>query len=248
MGQLNLGTVFTSVPTEEAGIIGASIPVIIPSNGTVATNGTITLTTALPTTYGDAWVWLPAGAVVGGSAGLYYAEFSSTTVGQVYTIYIDPTSTPFTPYDPTTVSHVNAVGSNSSYTQTTASDLSLIRAIVPGNLMGPSGQLLIKLLISTPTNANNKTPKIIFGSTTIHNAAITTSLTTNIDKDLANRGKTNSQVCTPLTALGHGASASAAVYATEETKNDLALRVTGQLATATDFMVIEYCIATAVCS
>jgi len=248
MGQLNLGTVFTSVPTNEAGIIGANIPVIIPSNGTVATNGTITLTTALPAIYPDAWVWLPAGAVVGGSAGLYLAGFTSTTVGQIYTMYYNVTTTPFVPYEPAPELHVNVVGSNSAYTQTTATDLSLIRAIVPGNLMGPFGELMIKLLISTPNNANNKTPKIVFGSTTIHNAAITTALCSNIAKDLVNRGRTNRQICTPLASLGHGASTTAAVYGTEETKNDLALSFTGQLATATDYMVIEYCVVNAVCS
>jgi len=244
MGQLQLGAVFNSEPSTQSTIVNSGIPVIIPSSGTVATNGTITLTTALPTTYSDAWIWLPAGAVVSGLAGLYYVEFSSTTVGQVYTLYYNPANVPFEPFDPVTAAHVNAVGSNSGYTQTTATDLSVIRATIPGGLMGPSGQMMIKLVTSTPTNANAKTPKIVFGSTTIHNAAITTSLVNNIDKDLVNRGTETKQVCTPLAMAGHGASSTAAVYATENTKADVVLKVTGQLAVATDYLVVEYCVAT----
>jgi hypothetical protein len=244
MGQLKLGSTFVSTAVSEVSIMGAGVPVIIPSNGTVATNGTITLSTALPTVYSDAWVWLPAGAVVGGAAGLYYAEFSSTTVGQVFAIYANPANYDFAPYDPANVLHVNAVGSNSAYTQTTASDLTLMRETIPANLIGPTGQVVIKLLISTPSNANAKTPKVVFGSTTIHNSAITTSLCTNIDKDLTNRGKLTRQLGTPLTALGHGASATAAVYASEDTSSDVILTFTGQLAVATDYMVYEYVIVT----
>ena len=61
----------------------SAIPVILAPNGTIATNGTVTLGTALPLVYASAWVRFPAGAVVGGLAGLYFVKFSSTTVGQV---------------------------------------------------------------------------------------------------------------------------------------------------------------------
>jgi len=241
MSALTLGNTFVSKPNSQVNLISTGLPVIIPSSGTVATNGTITLTTALPTIYSDSFIYLPAGAVVGGAAGLYYAEFSSTTVGQVYTNPRSAVSVDFVPDADAADLHTTlAVGSNSAYTQTTAADLAVTRESIPGGLMGTTGQVLIKCLISTPTNANNKTPKILFGSTAIHTSVITTSLTNNIDKELTNRGVTNKQVGNPLASSGHGASASAAVYATEETKVDVPLKFTGQLAVATDYMVFEY--------
>lgn len=94
----------------------SGVPVVLPSSGTITSGGAITLLTALPATYsGGAWIYLPAGAVVGGSAGLYYCLFSSATVGAVKTNYVAAGSTAFTPYIPDGAL-VAAVGSGSAYT------------------------------------------------------------------------------------------------------------------------------------
>ena len=62
---------------------GSGVRFVAPS-GTVAADGTITLGTALPATFGGGlWLYLPAGAIVSGSAGWYWADMSSTTVGVV---------------------------------------------------------------------------------------------------------------------------------------------------------------------
>ena len=69
----------------------SAVPLGLLPSGTVAADGTITLATALPTTYsGGMWGRLPAGAVVGGAAGLYWIVFSSTAVGAVKTSFADP--------------------------------------------------------------------------------------------------------------------------------------------------------------
>jgi hypothetical protein len=120
----------------------SGVPVGIAPNATVATNGQITLGTALPRIYsGGIWLRLPAGAVVGGAAGLYWGVMSSTTVGQVYTNFAD-TSQGFSPYIPTGTL-VNAVGSNAAYTQTTNASIVLCKITIPAGSLGANGQLRI---------------------------------------------------------------------------------------------------------
>ena len=139
-----------------------AIPSILVPNGTVATNGAITLGTALSAIYAAAWIYLPAGAVVGGAAGLYYATFSSTTVGQVYTNYVNPASTQLIPAI-SAGTPVAAVGSNSAYTTVVATDTPLATIDVPGLLMGANGRIRVTRRESTINNANGKTSKFSFG-------------------------------------------------------------------------------------
>ena len=131
------------------------IPYIKAPSGTVATNGVVTLGTALPTTYDmGAWVYLPAGAVVGGLAGLYWVVFSSTTVGQVYTNYIDPAVA----FDPSTKpggTLVTATGSNSAYAGL-ATTATFINVNVAGNTVGEHGQIVFNEEFSYNLNANTK--------------------------------------------------------------------------------------------
>lgn len=131
------------------------IPYIKAPSGTVATNGGVTLGTALPTTYDmGAWVYLPAGAVVSGLAGLYWVVFSSTTVGQVYTNYIDPTVA----FDPSTKPSgtlVTATGSNSAYTGL-ATTATFININIPGNTVGEHSHIVFSEEFSYNLNANTK--------------------------------------------------------------------------------------------
>src|SRR5579859_1785192 len=61
------------------------IPFIVANTGTMGNNGALTLGTALPSTYANAYVYLPANAISAGSAaGWYFCQFSSTTVGTVF--------------------------------------------------------------------------------------------------------------------------------------------------------------------
>jgi hypothetical protein len=120
----------------------SGVPVGLMPNGTVATNGQITLGTALPRTYSNGiWLYLPAGAVSGGAAGLYWCVMSSTTVGQVYTKFAD-TSQNFVPSIPTGTL-VNAVGSNAAYTQTINVSIVLCKITIPAGSLGANGQLRI---------------------------------------------------------------------------------------------------------
>lgn len=215
----------------------SAVPVILAPNGTVATNGTITLGTALPTIYsGGAWVRLPAGAVVGGLAGLYWTVFSSTTVGAVKTLFVDP-ATAFTPYVPT-VALVAATGSNAAYTQTTAADITLANVTVPGGVMGLSGGLRRETVHSWNNSAGLKSATEKFSAETVGAISGTTTVSGHSFATTRNRGLSNLQVSPMASAIG--ASSSAAHFTTVNTDINQSLIFTGQLAVATDFLVLEY--------
>lgn len=216
-----------------ARILGQTgIPVIIANSGTIATNGTVTLGTALPLTYPQAWVYFPASAVVGGAAGFYFVAFSSTTVGQVYTAF---QATMTAPKAPSVL--VNAVGSNSGYTGATGADIQLGAVTVPANAMGSDGALRYHGFFSHNSTAGNKIEKIKFGSGTVVSVTATTTTGLTLSKKLHNRAA-GSQVihATPET----GAAVSVApTLLSQDTTADVVASFTGQLATATDVCVLE---------
>lgn len=208
----------------------SAVPVILAPNGTVATNGTITLGTALPTIYsGGAWVRLPAGAVSGGLAGLYWTVFSSTTVGAVKTNFVD-VATAFTPYIPSGTL-VAATGSNAAYTQTTASDITLANITVAGGMMGPNGALRFHSAWEANNNANAKTYKPFFGGVQMDSNSITTALHASPTMSVKNRGVLTSQLYSFNTTFN--------AFKSIDTSTDKALTFTGNLAVATDYIVLE---------
>jgi len=239
MAQIRLGSTYKSEPYNFSALASTGVPVVIPSSGTIATAGTVTLTTALPTTYaGGAWMYFPSTAFSSSVAGVYWVVMSSTTAGTVYQTNSIPAS-PFEANIPTETL-VAVVGSNASYTQTTASDLVLLRTTVPGGLMGSSGEVHYTLLCVTNATANSKPVKVTYGGTAIHTASLSSNVSTIIDKEITNRGVTNRQIANPLAALGHGSSADASLYLSIDTNSDFDITVTGQINTATDFIVLEY--------
>jgi len=240
MGQIRLGSNYKAELYNFSALASTGVPVVIPSSGTIATAGTVTLTTALPTTYaGGAWMYFPATAFSGTvAAGLFWVVMSSTTAGTVYQTSVVPAS-PFEAFIPTETL-VAVVGSNSGYTQTTASDLVLLRTTVPGGLMGPSGEVHYNALFVTNATANSKPVKVTFGGTAIHTASLSSNVSTILDKEITNRGTIARQIANPLAALGHGSSADASLYLSIDTNSDFDITVTGQINTATDYIVLEY--------
>lgn len=211
----------------------SAVPVILAPNGTVATNGTITLSTALPTTYyGGAWVRLPAGAVSGGLAGLYWVVFSSMTVGAVKNVFVDP-ATAFIPYIPTGTL-VNVTGSNVGYAQTTATT-TLINIAITGGLLGPVGGFRLQQTASCIGNANGKVLETKLGTAQIGYASASGYGGMHILSTCLNRGVATQQISTrnPL-----GAS-STAHFATVNTAADTSVNLTAQMNVATDYVVIE---------
>lgn len=213
--------------------VTGTIPVIIPNSSTVATNGAITVT-ALPTTYSTgAWVYLPAGAIVDGLAGLYWTVFSSTTAGVVKTNYIAPATTEFVPTIPTGTL-VTAVGSNSAYVTPTASDIALINITLPANSIPVGSNIKTFCRVTCPSAADDKIVKHLLGSTTIGSQTFTTS--TGGTLSTAAFSRTNAKQI--LGSYGDSGVA-ATTYGTVDTTAATKLVITGQLAAVTGYLVIE---------
>jgi hypothetical protein len=221
----------------------SGVPVGIAPNATVATNGQITLGTALPRIYsGGIWLRLPAGAVVGGPAGLYWCVMSSTTVGQVYTNFAD-TSQGFVPYIPTSTL-VNAVGSNAAYTQTTATDIVLASVTLPGNSLGNNGAVSIISSGQVATAAaGNKLVKTLYSSSQFWLNQVTATSGNykfSFFAGFMNCSATNSQIETSADyTWGNGApSGTLPKFAIDSTVDQL-LKLVANIPNATESIIYE---------
>lgn len=212
-----------------------AVPVILAPSGTIATNGVVTLGTALPTIYANAWCYFPAAMMSAGLAGLYFVKFSSTTVGQVYTNFVDASTTAFTPYIPSNL--VAGVGNNGAYTQTTASNLTLANVTIAGGSMGLNGKIRTTPKFALLNNANSKVLGQFFGGANL-------GLSNNFASvagagalcSIINRGVTNAQLSSGnIGDLG----STIPLYGTIDTSINQPLTLTGQLATATDYIILE---------
>lgn len=216
----------------------SAIPVCLAPNGTVATDGIVTLGTALPTTFsGGIWLRFPANAIVGGAAGMYWAVMSSTTQGQVYTNFAD-TATEFIPFIPGGPL-VAAVGSNAAYTQTTAADITLVNVTLPAGALNNIGELLGRIGYTVNNSAGSKAGRFFFGAQLVGAGVLTmTTVTGGLNSfSLWNAGQTNSQISRGQ--LNLSTNSGVARHAVN-TANSVVLALTANLVTAaTDFMMID---------
>ena len=210
-----------------------SIPTIIANSGTVATNGTVTLGTALQLTYPQAWLYLPAGAIVGGAAGWYYAIMSSTTVGQVYTAYQATMTQPLA-LDPTKLTA--AVGSNSAYTGVTTA-VQMAAAVVPAGIMGTQGAVRMTGYWAHNSTAGAKVGGILFGGSTVLTSSQTTTLGINLEKTVHNRAADKQII--RVAVDNQIAQSVAPTLLSIDTTADVTASLTGSIAVATDTMVLE---------
>jgi len=214
---------------------GNAIPVILGNGSTGgisgtagATLGAFTLDVALPVVYPAAWLFLPAGAVVGGAAGFYYCTFSSTTVGICYTNYISPDTTAFEPSTPTGTL-TKATGAAATWVGTHSADIALVNITVPAGMMGASGKLRVSYTLSMTNSSNAKLVKSSFGAFAFLSSSTTTSLGQWVQREIANITAAK-QLTAPLGTMGPGASA-ALIRGTVDTAAAVALKVFGQLHT-----------------
>ena len=235
---------------EQPYLIGQSgIPVILPQTtggNIISAGGVLTQANAYPYSAGQpCWVYLPAntagaGAATG-AAGLYYGVFLTTTTIQIYTNYQSPAAAfiPFIPAAPL----VNAVGSAAAVATLAAADQTLLYvSLTPGGEIGANGCLRGTLHWSTINNANVKSGKVKLSGTQIHSATLTSGLTYAEEFTMRNRGVQNSQIITQNNLSDSGAvAATAFTYTAVDTSSASSpyLAVTAQVATATDFAVLE---------
>jgi len=219
---------------------GSSVPMVVPSSGTMADNGAVTLTTALQFTYsGGCYMHFPANAIVAGSAvGFYWVVMSSTTVGQVFNNRYVTGTAPRIPVDALVPFVTTGPG---AYTQLT-SVIDFVTYKLPAGCMGNYGSFLAQPIFTYPNNANNKTLVILLAGTQIYSKARTTALGDFALIDFHNRGIKNRQISGwSTTAVPTAPSASAAVAFAIDTSVEMTMLYRAQLAVATDYVVLESC-------
>ena len=215
------------------------IPVCLQSSGTMGANGALSAITALPVQYASCYMYFPAGkAFAGSAAGLYYVVMSSTTAGTVYNNVYDPT-TRLPPTIPASLTAIVDAGPG-AYTQTTAADIVLGGVTLLANVVGANGSVRIEDAFAMNNTVNNKTVKNKLGASTARSAVLGTGKTLSIGKTLiTNRGVQNKQ---HLHYQNFDDSALAQVFS-DALAVDLsaasAITFTAQLATATDYVVLE---------
>lgn len=147
----------------------STLPFIIAPTGTMANNGAITLGTAAPTIYSNAFIFLPAGAIAAGvpaAAAWLFCQMSSTTVGVVF----NNTYTSGLPTIPSSPTAFVTTGPG-AYTGVTSA-VQGPTITIPGGLLGINGILRSYVLWSTTNNVNVKTGTLSIGGTSFLSVAL----------------------------------------------------------------------------
>lgn len=212
------------------------LPRILQSSGTMGANGALSAITALPNTYPHCYLRFPAGKAYSGSAaGFYYTEMSSTTAGTVFNnIYVSGTAT-----IPTTKVPIVDAGPG-AYTQDTATTTSIVAHSfsIPANGMGLVGKMEMQAQLSFINNANSKGYGYTFGGTTIMNGNLNSAAGTGFFSSVSNQGAPNVQFADNGTQgdfVGYGNLR----YPTVDTTAAVTVNLFLNLATATDYIVLE---------
>lgn len=209
------------------------VPTVLLSSATnITATGAITGLTALPYVPSDV-VFVYCFAQTGLLEGLYYARFSSTTACQLYT---DAAGT-ITPTGITAGAYVGG---------TTEAILTSI--IIPGGSMGANGMIRAQSSWGCSNSANNKTARTRLDGVLFGQQGQTTVASFGAMNGIKNRGNPAIQFQAaggsgaPATTLG-GAPASSSINAQTaiNTTVDTTLTFRGQLAVATDFMILDAC-------
>lgn len=215
-----------------------ALAMVIPSSGTMAANGAVTLTTAVPLSGGYSWgcyMYFPAGAVYAGSvAGFYFTVMSSNNLGTVY----DNRYAGEMPQVPLVPTPIVAAGPG-AYAQT-LSPVDMLTYTIPGGSMGNNGRLIVAPVWAIPNNANNKTLSTTFGGSNVYAKTRTTATQEAPLVDIRNRGVPTRQFSGWANAgLPNVSSTAGLLNLAVDTTADVACTARGQLAVATDFIILE---------
>jgi hypothetical protein len=199
-------------------------------------NGAMSGITALPTTYANAYVYLPAGAIVTASAaGFYYATFSSTTAATIFNNTYTPGTPATIPASPTAFATTGPGAFTGVITE-----ISMASVTIPGNSMGVNGATEAVSTWGMTSSVNNKTMRVKFGGTAVTTAVLTTNIQAQLFSRIINRGVTGKQISSQGTSGGGlGGAAGASIYPAIDTTADVVLLFTGQNANAADNLVLE---------
>jgi hypothetical protein len=211
------------------------ITFVVPSSGTMGNNGALSAITALQTTFsGGAYFWFPTNAISSGStAGWYWTVMSSTTAGTVY----NSTYTSGVPVTGTTTAFATT-GPGAYTQQTTVINGPTIS--VPANVMGKNGRFEFNILGANNNTANNKTYAMTFGGTSFWQFVPTTTTASSFRFGVANKNSLSSNVGFPgSSSSGFGGVSATLTYGTINTGSAQNAILTMQLATATDYILLD---------
>lgn len=212
-------------------LLQTNVPVFLPSSGSIADNGALTLTTALDTTYANAYMYFPANAIAAGvAAGLYFVQMSSTTAGTIYnnTYTSGKQSIPSSP----TAFVTTGPG---AYTQTTASDITLLETTLPGGAMGANGSLVLYGHEVMSTSGNTKTTKLKIAGTEINAQGYGATLQSLTPRTFRNKGVVNRNISNATVGFGTSG-AVGATHTTIDTSSNQTILITARLANAADYL------------
>jgi hypothetical protein len=217
--------------------IAQKLPAYLPSSGSFADNGALTLTTAIPSDVIKAWMYFKASAIYSGSAaGMYYVEMSSTTAGIAYNnVYTEGDAA-----EPTTKVPFVCTGPG-AYTQTNGVDVVMLKYPVPAGVLGRNGSIIVEHWERNNNSAGNKYTRVKHGSTTYTDTVISTSRSTsNYKTKICNMNNEAVQIGNPSGLnLGLGQSTSDSVIGANNTAGLTYIYIAVQLQTATDWVGIS---------
>jgi hypothetical protein len=208
----------------------ANVPVFLPSSGSIGNNGALTLSTALDlNAYANCYLYFPANAIEAGSAaGLYYTVMSSSTAGTIYNNTYT-SGVPSIPASPTAF----ATTGPGAYTQTTATDITLLSFTLPGGALGANGSMFVFPLIAMSSSANTKTMKMNIGGTETNSTQQTTISQQSIPFTFRNKGVVNRNVSN--VGSGFTTGSSSPTHTTIDTSASKTVLLTARLANAADY-------------
>lgn len=241
------------IPTSPASfsivLLGQSnVPFGQAPSGTItgSSSGNLTLGTALDDAYGSAsntvgcWLYFPAAAFASGPAGYYWTVMSSTTVGTVYNLTYSGLGPAQVPQG--WQNQPIASGSGSGFTQPTGSYATALAFLVPPNTLGNNGSIRVTVNASNNNSAGNKQFNIYYNSSTtpgglvIGNTGQTTLVTVRTQAQVNNNGFTNTQ---SRVSTSFGASATSLGLGTVDSTQNSYIFVGLNIATATDWMLLQ---------
>ena len=215
-----------------------SVPVIMPSSGSIANNGVLTITTALPATYGNLYLYLPAGAIAaagpGSAAGVYYAQCTTTTACTVFNNVLN-SGPPQIIVAPTAFVSTGP----GAYTQTTGTFVNLMTITVGAGFIGANGVLSASTYALRPNTAGAVQEQWTLGGSAVGILNAASVIWYPMSRQIRNQASQAIQVLYPNATSSTNDQSTLATAPTILAVNTALSQnfiVQGQLAAATDYL------------
>lgn len=238
----------TGIPIK---LLESGVSLIHVSSGSMANNGAMSGLTALPFTYANCYVLLPANAIAAGTPAAdtwYFAQMSSATAGTVFnnllSANLSSLGEPLIPASPTAF----VTTGPGAFAGSTA-EVAALTITIPANALGAKGQVHIETEQNGNATAGAKNLRVRYsgGAGTVLVAAQSTTTGQRNWTRICNRG-TGAQYCSALGFNLSGGAGAGVPTAAQQTAIDTTASstvvITLQKATATDHTILEYAFVT----